>query len=219
MEDQTVNDYLQHGGKVTHLRDGDHSQAYIDSHQDKQSPPTTTNQQEPSAKSCRNCNNYNRGAGSKPCLRCKNYKLMDAEDIRTSMHIIPVVSGLIEAFPAPTRPDNDLMSIIRQLSSHNAAMLCMCYYGGLSVREMSDVLGISQEATWKKLYRSVSNLRKIIADKYPEVKSTKQAKLSNLLSPNKYTRAHVSFEERSDEPGRAVTSEAVAERIRTNTTR
>jgi DNA-directed RNA polymerase specialized sigma24 family protein len=110
---------------------------------------------------------------------------MEMEDIRATMIIIPMVSELIEAFPAPPRPDNDLMAIIRQLSSHNAAMLCMGYYGSLSVREMAGVLGISQTATYKKLNRAVANLRKIIAERYPTLKSTKEAKAANLLSPYK----------------------------------
>lgn len=170
--------FIQDGGTISHHGSEVHGLKY----KPPQAKPSNL-LSFPSAKSCRHCAEYTRGSGTKKCLACRNYKLMETEDMRQTISIIPMVSELIEAFPAPPRPDNDLMAIIRQLSSHNAALLCMCYYGSLSVREMAEVLGISQEATWKKLYRAVSNLKIILSERYPDLKSTKEAKLSNLLSP------------------------------------
>jgi hypothetical protein len=179
MSDQ-VQDYLDAGGNVTKLKPDEHGNGYISP---PRKPPIRKPLPPPSAKSCRHCDNYTRGAGNKKCLACKNYKLMDIEDMRSTITMIPMVSELIEAFPAPSRPDNDLMCIVRQLSAHHAAMISMYYYGALSMREIADVLNIPQVTAAKKLYRAVSDLRKNINIKYPTLKSLNEAKVSDLLSP------------------------------------
>jgi len=183
MSQQTVDDYLSGGGTINHISSGQHSENYLSSQSKKPQNGPLPKHQIPSAKSCHKCHHYNRGNGDKKCINCSNYKLMDMEDLRATITIIPMVSELIESFPAPARPDNDLMAIVRTLPAQNAAIISLCYYGGLSIREISDFLAIPQSSAYKKLYRAVSNLRKIISDKYPHVKSSSSAKVSNLVSP------------------------------------
>jgi hypothetical protein len=177
-----VQRFMQDGGTVKVLKPEQHGPAYNNPKAIKK--PPIIHGPPPSAKSCRRCDNYTRGAGSKSCLACKNYKLMDMDDpMRETVAIIPMVSELLEAFPSPPRPDNDLMAIIRQLPAVHAAMVSMHYYGALSVREIALVLDIPQANANRKLYRAVSQLRKIIHQRYPNLKSKKEATVSQLLSP------------------------------------
>ena len=175
-----VQRFLQAGGKVAYIKAGVHT---LPNNQINKQTDNVRNI--PSAKSCHKCYNYNRGAGNRKCLACRNYKMMERIfDLRDTISIVPMVSELIEAFPAPPRPDNDLMTIIRQLPAHHAAVITMYYYGALSVREIASVMGITQSLAGKKLYRAVSDLRKKIAQQYPNVKSRKSATVSELMLPN-----------------------------------
>ena len=174
-----VQRFLQAGGKVTYIKAGVHTLPTNQEH------PTESIRNIPSAKSCHKCYNYNRGAGNQKCLACRNYKMMERIfDLRDTISIVPMVSELIEAFPAPPRPDNDLMAIIRQLPANHAAVISMHYYGALSVREIASVMGITQSLAGKKLYRAVSDLRKKIAQQYPNLKTKKEATVSELMLPN-----------------------------------
>ncbi len=179
-----VERFIQDGGKIAYIRPGAHT---LPANTKRPAIPSENSISIPSAKSCHKCREYNRGAGNKKCLACRNYKMMERIfDLRDTISIVPMVSELIEAFPAPPRPDNDLMAIIRQLPAPHAAVISMYYYGSLSVREIAFVMTISQSLAGKKLYRAVSDLRKKIALQYPEVKSRKVAKVSDLVLPNKY---------------------------------
>jgi hypothetical protein len=171
-----VQRYLQNGGTIRHIPPGVTGPPIP---RPRIIRPTERAKQIPSAKSCRHCQQYSRGTGTHKCLRCKNYKLLDRIfDLRDTISIIPMVSELIEAFPAPPRPDNTLMAIIRQLPAHHAAIISMHYYAALSVREIAVVMQITQPAANTKLYRAVKVLRKIILLKYPNVKTRKDALLS-----------------------------------------
>ncbi len=138
----------------------------------------------PSAKSCRNCDNYQRGQGNKSCLRCRNYKLLDiVYDLRSTINIVPMVSTIIEAVPSPLKPDNALLSIIWSLPAQHAAMIGMHYYAALSIREIATVMRISEPAARAKLYRATEQLGKKINQSYPDIKTKLDAKMQLLLSP------------------------------------
>ncbi len=104
-------------------------------------------------------------------------------EMRSTISIIPMVQSVIEAIPAPSRPDNTLQSIIWTLPAQHAAMIGMHYYAALSVREIANVLQVSEPAARSKLYRAVEQLGKIINQSYPAIKTKLDAKMQLMLSP------------------------------------
>ncbi len=137
----------------------------------------------PSAKSCRKCDNYQRGRGTKLCLKCCNYKLLDnVYSLRQTANIIPMVQSIIEAVPAPPAiPDNILQSMVWAMPASDSAIISMHYYGALSPREIATVLHITEPAARAKLYRAVQQLQKNVLKRYPTVTTKTQAKMQLLL--------------------------------------
>lgn len=109
---------------------------------------------------CTDCQSYNRGSGTKACLKCKQYlEILKQSGKRKTIPIEIIPDTILEAIP-----DNnqiDIQQAIRQLPLDLSVPLLMYHVLNASQREIAAYLNISQQNASKKINLSIEIIRKM----------------------------------------------------------
>lgn len=109
---------------------------------------------------CIDCNSYNRGKGTKTCLKCKQYiEILKQSTKRTTIPIDIVPDTILHAIP--DNKEMDIKQALQQLPLEYSVPLMMYHVLNASQREISNYLNISQQQASKKINFAIDIIKKI----------------------------------------------------------
>lgn len=115
-------------------------------------------------KKCPECASYNKGAGTRRCLKCNKYKQILIKSVaRDAIQTYTVPQNILEAVAEELDPKTlEIVSAIRTLPPQHAAITTLIYFAGLTYRQVASILKISVSTVNKKNKFSLNIIKKTI---------------------------------------------------------
>ena len=100
---------------------------------------------------CSTCRNYNRGSGTKSCLKCPEYKSILLQSNKRQTIKFDIVPDCILENIAEQKQTETVLDAIRQLPIEQSTIIIQRFILNYSIKEIAETLNISRQAVDKKI--------------------------------------------------------------------
>ena len=114
---------------------------------------------------CHLCDQYNRGAGTKKCLKCPKYKDIQRLSIRRRTIKYEILPQTLLEQVAEIPKSNKIIDILRLMPADLAALIAMRYYAGLQIQEVAGLVRKSPGTVRYRLHTAIAWLKKYLSEK------------------------------------------------------
>jgi RNA polymerase sigma factor (sigma-70 family) len=110
---------------------------------------------------CRKCREWNKGRGTRACLRCQVYKNVQLQSVkRPPIRLDVYPDEILESFPDEI-DHRDFLDFFRLLPPLYSVILSARYLVGLTIDETADLLHLSPRSVSRACQRAVGKLRSL----------------------------------------------------------
>ena len=100
---------------------------------------------------CTTCRSYNRGSGTKACLKCPEYKSILLQSNKRQTIKFDIVPDCILENIADNKQSENVLDAIRQLPIEQSTIIIQRFILNYSIKEIAETLNISRQAVDKKI--------------------------------------------------------------------